>query len=253
MRSIAAILAAFWMAQAAAAETVVLGLSQNEVAITANFDGSRLLIFGAIRREVPIPDTGTLDVIVTVTGPETPVDVFRKERRFGIWVNADRVRLPRAPSFYAVASSGPIEDILSATENLRHRITVDHAVRTVGAREAVEDVTSFTDALVRIRSRDELFQQAMDGVAVEEQTLFRTTIDLPANLVEGDYRTRIFLLRDRSVIDVHETSIDVRKVGLERFLFNLSQAQPLVYGIMSLVIAVAAGWLASALFRAFQR
>lgn len=235
------------------AESVVLGLSQNEVAITANFDGSRLLIFGAVRRDAPIPDVSQMEVIVTVTGPATPVDVYRKERRFGIWVNADRVRLPRAPSFYAVASSGPIEDILSATENLRHRITVDRVVRTVGAREAVEDVTSFTDALVRIRSRDDLYQQAVNGVAVDEQTLFRTTIDLPANLVEGDYATRIFLLRDKAVVDVHETSINVRKVGLERFLFTLSRDQPLVYGLMSLVIAIAAGWLASAAFRAFQR
>ena len=35
------------------AEEVVLGLSRNNVAITANFDGSELLIFGAVKREEP--------------------------------------------------------------------------------------------------------------------------------------------------------------------------------------------------------
>lgn len=235
------------------AEEVVLGLSQDAVAITAGFDGSQLLIFGAVRREAPIPEDSTLEVIVTVSGPPQQLEVFRKARRFGIWVNTDRVRLSNVPSFYAVASSGPLPEILSATENLRHAITIDRAMRTVGAREAVEDVVSFTQAVVRIRGRDDLYQEAVGGVAVDAQTLFRTALDLPANLVEGAYSTRIFLLRDKAVVNRFETVIDVRKVGLERWLFTLSQTRPLVYGLMSLAIAIAAGWLASAVFRGFQR
>ena len=249
LRALALALAAW----PAAAETVVLGLSQEEVAITADFDGSRLLIFGAVRREAPIPEGTPLDVIVTVTGPAEPLDVRRKARRWGIWVNADSVRLSRAPSFYAVASTGPLAEILSATENLRHRITVDQVVRTVGAREDVEDVSSFTDALVRIRSRNDLYQSHLGGVALDQQTLFRTQVDMPADLVEGFYDTRIFLLRDKAVVDHYETQIDVRKVGLERWLYTLSRDRPLAYGLMSLVIAIAAGWLASAGFRMFQR
>ena len=40
---------------ASAEEEVVAGLSQNRIAITANFDGSELLIFGAVKREAPPP------------------------------------------------------------------------------------------------------------------------------------------------------------------------------------------------------
>ncbi len=38
------------------AEEVVLGLSKKHVSITANFDGSEILIFGAVKREAPIPE-----------------------------------------------------------------------------------------------------------------------------------------------------------------------------------------------------
>ena len=69
------------------------------------------------------------------------------------------------------------------------------------------------------------------------------------SMTEGDYTARFFLTRNGRVIDSHETVIDVRKVGLERFLFNLSRERPLVYGIMSLTIAIIAGWGASAFFR----
>ena len=47
----------------------------------------------------------------------------------------------------------------------------------------------------------------------------------------------------------YETIIDVRKVGLERWLFALSREQPVLYGLMSLAIAIAAGWGASTAFR----
>ena len=49
-----------------AQEDVVLGLSQNRVAITANFDGSEILVFGAVKRETAIPQDAPLQVIVTV-------------------------------------------------------------------------------------------------------------------------------------------------------------------------------------------
>jgi len=236
----------------AGAERVVLGLSRDEVAITATFDGSSLLIFGAVQREAPIPTDSTLEVIITVTGPATPVDVRRKERRFGIWVNTDTVHLSRAPSFYAVASTGPLPEILSATEDLRHRISMQHVLRTVGAADDVADVASFTAALERLRARESLFQIREGTIVLDDQTLFRTSLTLPANLVEGDYRTRIFLLRDRAVVDRYETEIAVYKAGLERWLFALSREDPFLYGAMSLVIAIAAGWGASAVFRGLK-
>jgi hypothetical protein len=72
---------------------------------------------------------------------------------------------------------------------------------------------------------------------------------MPANVTEGNYKTRIFLTRNGQVVNDFETDIDVRKVGLERFLFALSRENPLIYGLMSLAIAIFAGWSASAVFQ----
>ena len=62
----------------------------------------------------------------------------------------------------------------------------------------------------------------------------------------------MFLLRGGHVVDTQERLIGVRKAGLERFLFNLAHEQPLLYGVISLAMAVVAGWAASAAF-AFMR
>lgn len=240
------LLLTLWGGMAAAQEDVVLGLSQNRVHIDARFSGSEILIFGAVRREAPIPET-PLEVIVTVAGPSAPVTVHRKDRVMGIWVNAETVEIDSAPSFYAVAASGPIEDVLSHTEDLRHSVTVPRAVRSVGSRAA--DPAAFTVALIRIRRDAGVYTTLPGAVDVEQQTLFDTRVELPANLTEGAYAVRVFLTREGQVVSQFETSIEVRKVGLERWLYTLAQDYALLYGLLSLAIAIAAGWLASTAFR----
>ena len=233
------------------AEKVVLGMSQDEVAITATFDGSNILVFGAIQRDAPIPET-PIDVIVTISGPSEPLDVRRKAKRFGIWVNTDTVQVDAAPSFYAIATSAPLGDILTETEDLRHKVSINRAIRSVGAPMNILDAQSFTDAVIRIREANGLYRLQEGSVSIDQQTLFRTSINMPANLTEGDYSTRIFITRDGAVVDQLSTTIDVRKVGLERFLFSLSREQPLLYGLMSLAIAIFAGWAASAVFQVIR-
>ena len=234
---------------AARAETVVAGLSQNRISITANFDGSEIIIFGAVKRESPVPEAPPLQVVVTLEGPSEPVTVRRKERRFGIWMNTDAVEVDAAPSFYAVATSGPFDEALSNVEDLRHQVSIPRAIRSVGAPMTVTDAEAFTEALIRIRTRAGLYQVLEDAVEMTDQTLFRASITLPANLTEGDYRARIFLTRGGEVVDAYETEVGVRKVGLERWIYTLAHDRPLVYGLLSLAIAIVAGWAASAVFR----
>ncbi|WP_321831151.1 TIGR02186 family protein [Thalassovita sp.] len=233
---------------AAAEEEIVLGLSQDKVAITAQFDGSDILIFGAVKREVAIPEND-LDVIIAIEGPTGPMVVRRKEKKFGIWINGAALEVDKAPAFYAVASSAPLSDILRRIENERYQITVDKAIQSVSATVQFGNTQAFTEALMRIQANNGSYQLLEEAVEVDQQTLFRSSISLPSNLTEGDYNARIFLVRNGHVVADLETVIDVRKVGLERFLYNLAQEQAPIYGLLSILMAIAAGWGASALFR----
>ena len=235
---------------AQAEEEIILGLSQNEIDITATFTGSEILLLGAIRRDAPVPD-GNLGIIVTVAGPEVPVTVRRKERRFGIWVNVDDVKIAAAPSFYAVATSADLSKVLRPSEDLINRITIPQVVRHVGTN--VLDSQSFSRALMRIREENNQYQRLEGAVAISRDTLFQTRIQMPANLTEGFYVAKIFLTRDGNIVDEYETSIPVKKVGLERWLYNLAHDNAFLYGLMSLAIAIAAGWGASAVFSLFRR
>jgi uncharacterized protein len=234
------------LALPAKAEEVVAALSQNRVSIDTNFDGSEILVFGAIRRESAIPE-GDLHVIVTIAGPSDQIVVRRKSRMLGIWVNTEQVLVDRAPAFYAVSTSGPWAEVISETEDLRHSVSIPRAIRAVGT--GVMDSPNFVEALIRLRVAGDLYQTNVATVEVAEATLFRTSVALPANLTEGNYRVRFFLTREGQVIDMREEVIFVQKVGLERFLYVLAHEAPLAYGLLSIAIAIGAGWGASAAFR----
>lgn len=238
---------------ALAEETIVTGLSQSRVAITANYDGSEILIYGAVKRDAPAPSDEPMAVIVTVEGPSLPMTIRRKEWVGGIWINRAAISVDAAPSFYAVASSGPIKDILSNTDDLRFKITLPHTIRAIGSTSEAADADQFIEALQRLQEADDRYRLQEGTVQLTDETLFRTDIVLPADLTEGMYRVRLFLLRDGRVIDEQEASIDLHKAGLERFLYNMAQEQSLLYGVISLLMAVVAGWAASAGARFVRR
>lgn len=238
-------------ASASAQEGIVSGLSQNRVSITADFDGSEILVYGAVKREAPAPE-GPIDVIVTVEGPETPLTVRRKDRVWGIWINNASVAVDSAPSFYAVATTGPLTRILSATENLRRGITIDRVIRAVGITAEADASDAFVEAMMRVRTDEGRYRLLEGRVALTEDTLFRVDVNLPANLTEGEYKVRLFLLRGGRVVAEQERLIGVRKEGLERLIFNLAKDRPLAYGLLSLVLAAVSGWAASAAFRLFR-
>lgn len=236
-------------ASTATAETIVSGLSQNRVSITADFDGSEILIYGAVKREEPAPTDTPLNVIVTVQGPSTPLTIRRKERVAGIWINNAEVEIDRAPSFYVIATTGPLPEILTQTENLRHKISIPSAIRAVGISSEASRAPDFVEALIRLRMANGTYGVKEGAVDLNEDTLFRADILLPANLTEGDYVVRLFLTRGGKVVAMQDRTIGVRKEGLERFIYRMALDAPMIYGILAITIAALAGWAAAAAFR----
>lgn len=230
-------------------ERVIAGLSQTQVSITTGFSGSEIFIYGAVQRNAPVPKAWPLDIIVAVTGPLEPVTVRKKEHRFGIWINGPGVKVDAAPSFYALSTTGPFEEVISYTDALRYKIGLQNLVRYIGKPSDTVYKAGFPQALVRLRHEAGTYFEQIGGVKVSDETLFETRIRLPANLVEGDYEARILLLREKKVLDEFDSSIEVRRVGLERWIYNMAEHQSATYGLLSILIALGAGWLASTFFR----
>jgi len=236
-----------------ASEEIVADLSQKSVGISATFDGSHILIFGAVSRDAPTPEGGPMQVVISVSGPHLPVTIRRKDKRAGIiWVNSASVLIDEAPSFYSVATTVPLNEAMSDDADREYKVSIPRAISSIGAQIATGHAAEFTEALIRIRTNNGLYKVREGAVELMSDTLFRTEINLPSNLTAGEYTARILITRNQQVVDVFETKLDIQKVGMERWLYNLAHDNALYYGLMSLFIAIVAGWSASAVFSYFK-
>ena len=239
--SLFGMLLALASAPVSAAQKLLVDLSADEIAITTGFTGTQLLLFGTKEERG--------DVVVVVRGPVSDAVVRRRERFAGVWVNRESVVFRGVPAYYRVASNRPLEDIAPPELLAANGIapgTVDLAGTTdVPAAQRVP----FRDGLIRNKTRQGLYGYDPRGVAIQDDRLFRTTATFPANVPTGPYRVNVYLF-DRGKLAAHrESTLAVRKVGLGADVFNFAHRQATLYGVIAIVVAVAAGWFAGVVFR----
>ena len=92
---------------------LVPDLSQRDVVFRYSFTGAELLLFGAILYPGGKVPAKPAEVAVVLRGPVQPIIVREKQKVAGIWVNAESARFRSAPSFYAVASSRPLRQMVN--------------------------------------------------------------------------------------------------------------------------------------------
>ena len=226
---------------AAAATELVADLSDHLVAITTGFTGSRVLLFGATE--------GAGDVAVVVRGPSISQIVRRKARIAGVWVNDAEMIFEGVPAFYAYASTRPAAEFVSESVAARHEIGVDHVRMRAPDTAPADEVAAFRAALTRNKQRAGLFADAPAKVSFLGNRLFRTDVHLPANAPVGIYQVQVFLVREGEVVSANITPLVVSKIGFEAGVSDFARRHALPYGVLAILVAGVAGWLASVVFR----
>jgi uncharacterized protein (TIGR02186 family) len=239
----------------ARADQLVTDLSEHQVAIRSNFTGTQILVFGAVEARTPGSRALNRDVVVVVQGPNAAMTVRRKERVAGVWVNHDSVTYPNVPGYYAIASTRPLE-VTTTPETLKAlRIGIENIEPGTASATAIDgttqilppdEETAFWKALIRNKRRDGLYINVPGGVTFLGQTLFRATVDIPATVPVGLYTAKVYLLQDGEIIDTISSPLYIDKRGIERFIYRMAHSDPLLYGLLAVLGAAFAGWLASA-------
>lgn len=234
---------ALWLAAVgrAGAQPLVADLSSHLIAITTGFAGTEVLLYGATEGEGA--------VVVVLRGPESVATVRRKVRIAGIWINRDQLVFEGVPVFYRVASSQPLAELLPPALQGRLHIGVDQLRFKVPADASPAEVAAFRAGLIRNKERQGLYSAAVGQVSFLGPRLFRTRINLPANVPTGSYTVEVFLIRDGQVLGAQTTPLFVSKVGVGADIFEFAHAHALLYGAIAVAIAVLAGWLGSIAFR----
>jgi uncharacterized protein (TIGR02186 family) len=226
------------MARTTLADALVADLSEHLVQINLSFTGKQVLLYGAIQ--------GEGNVVVIVQGPRQPVTVRRKARIAGVWANDVSVTFDDAISFYQVMASAELDEWLPFTLRERHQIGVEYLNFSPREEISPAEKADFQTALIRNKQKLGHYGMLEGRVSVLGGRLFRTEIFFPANVPTGIYNLEAFLVRDGEMISAQKTPLYVSKSGIEAEIFNLAQNFPEIYGILAILIAVAAGLAANA-------
>lgn len=237
--------------QPAAAQKLVTSISTHRVLINSSFTGTEVVVFGAIE-DVPGAAFGKYDIVVTVRGPGKTYVTRRKSEVFGLWVNTSSREFKNVPSFLAVMTNRPANEMGPPDLLRRNKIGLDNHVFPQQIGHDIADVSPddpFRRSFLRVREADGAYSADPAGITFITPKLFRTTIAIPGTAITGTYEVETLLLLNGAVVAKQQTALEVVKTGFEAVVASEARHHGLFYGLVTIFLAILSGLIASLLFR----
>lgn len=229
---------------------LVPDISARQVQIRYSFSGAQLLLFGAIVYPGGRTPDRPADVAVVLRGPVQPILIREKQKIAGVWMNADSNRFRSAPSFYAVASSRPIPQLVDERTASIYELGIHNLQLSPGGGALPEKERRFEAGLIDLRTRSGLFAESPHGVEITDGILYRAVITIPSQVPVGTYTAETFLIDRGKVIAAATREIQISKSGFERDVALAARRHRFLYGLACVALSLGLGWAAAA---AFQR
>lgn len=225
---------------ASAQASLIADLDDHLIAITTGFAGADVLLFGTT--------DGPGDVIVVVKGPVADVEVLRKERVAGIWINRKGLGFQNVPAVYIMASSKPLAELLPDDQRAFYQMGIEH-VRMVPVAPDDSDLKVFLDALVRAKTVSGLFSDQPARILFIGERLFRVNLRVPSTVPTGTYLAEVYLVRDQKIVGAQTTPLVISKIGFGADIYDFAHRHSAAYGVIAVLVALFAGWIAHLAFR----
>lgn len=222
------------------ARPVIADLSLRQIEIDTSFKGTEILLFGA-RNEAG-------DIVVVIRGPKLSYILRKKEKIAGIWVNQKHALFENVNGYYNAAASRPVQEIKN--DSLVKALGI--GMQNLDLPEKVDkniDIDEFRQAFLQKQVKADLYFPVIGEVQFIGDTLFRTIIQFPENIPPGVYNAEVYLFSNGQLSGLQTTPLIVKKKGFDSLVYNFSHGYPLIYGIVAVILALTAGWIAGVLFR----
>ncbi len=224
-------------------------VSESRIEVRQGFTGADLLLYGAIIDPAGVRSGGEkYDIVVVLKGPTRPIKVREKERIAGIWMNAGTSDFRSAPSFFAVASSRPVSEIVDERTAAIFELSTEFIQLSPSGQIEPEEQARFARGLVELRRRQGLYQEDPQGVRISENVLYQARIVVPSNVTTGIYTAETFAIARGRVLASATARIEVVKVGFEGQVVVAAQRWSFWYGLGAIALSLGMGWLAGRFF-----
>jgi uncharacterized protein (TIGR02186 family) len=220
---------------------LIADVSQNTIELRSDFNGARLLIFGA--RNVPG------DLVIALRGEPVRASLRQKERIAGMWMHVGERDYAPLPVFYALASTKPLNRLAPPTT--LQALGLGEARIIQAASPEVDDV--FDQALAAKFRAKRWWQSPFGGITYFGESLFKARITLPDTLPKGNYTAEVYLFDRGQLVGYQMIPLRAYKIGVDATIESAANTHPLVYGLLAVLMALSGGWLGHRLFHRGER
>ncbi len=228
---------------------LISDLSHNRIDIEYSFSGAELLIFGAVQYpggRMPREKPG---LAIILRGPPSAITVRQKEKVAGIWLNTRAVRFETAPSFYSIATTAPIAELVDERTAAIHELGLSYLQLSPASGNVPDEIQTFERGLLDLRQQAGVYRENPQGAELTENVLYRARIPIPAEVPVGGYTAEIHLIEKGEVVASTTREIVIDKSGFERAIYLAAQNHAALYGAVAVLIALIMGWLGGVIVR----
>ncbi|TAN42207.1 MAG: hypothetical protein EPN22_12865 [Nitrospirae bacterium] len=227
-----------------------------QLSITANHDNITIDFFyhGSTVSVKGVSEPNT-DLIIKISSPEGIETLKQKGKVAGfLWMNTGTLHLKNTPNLYSVHSTKKIEELLSREEADKYLLGYEalekHADLSPVSGEA--EKTKWFEEFIRLKESLSLYKTSSGTISLTPDAgrqKYYIKTDWPYQAPPGDYLVTVYAVKDGNVIEQAGAHVNVEQVGVVRYLSDMAKNSGAVYGIISIVAALGAGFGVGMIFK----
>lgn len=193
------------------------------------------------------------DVIVTVTAAPKAMHLRYKGKAAGIfWMKLGTLIFDNLPGTYLAASSGPLDKVLDkAAQDKEGAGFAALKKRAVIKAEEGEELPAgdWFQEFIDFKQQEKLYAFKEGGVKVEADGSYHYTLNWPFQASPGKYTVETLTAKNGQVTGRSQTEIRVQMTGVVAKLAKMASDNRAVYGILAILVALAAGFGVGLIFK----
>lgn len=231
-------------------------MASAELTVKANHDDIKIDFFyhGSTVSVAGLADKDT-DLIIKIASAEGHEVLKQKGKVAGmLWMNTGTLNFENTPNLYSIYSTKNIDDILSTDEMDKYVIGYPALSRHVEIEPlANEDEKAvWFNEFVKYKESSHLYKTSSGDILISDKDGRQSYYILtawPYQAPPGDYVVTVYAVKDHKIIEQNEAKVLVEQVGAIKMLAGMAKNNGALYGLISIMAALAAGFGVGLIFK----
>ncbi|HHK60439.1 MAG TPA: hypothetical protein ENJ73_01765 [Desulfobacterales bacterium] len=220
-----------------------LQIDKSRVEISAFYNGTVIRATGAV--------PAGAEAVVRVSGKPETLHLKKKGKAAGVlWMNVGDLTFANAPKVYMLYSSDKDGALFGKPEL---EFSYGALERRVEIEPAGEDKGFWFGEFLKLKKENKVYAEYPGAIVWDEESAagrtFHVDLVIPPRMGEDDYSIDLYAVKDGAIVGTASRKLEIRQVGFPKKLTSLAFDHALLYGVFSVLIAVAAGLLMGVLFK----